>query len=77
MTLDSPYLTVALLRRPQPDRHSQGVVTTIAVSPDKSPSLYEQSRAALSVLDLPIHRANHVVVQAQVRFERAERRLGV
>jgi enamine deaminase RidA (YjgF/YER057c/UK114 family) len=29
----------------------QGVLTTVAVSPDKSPSLYEQSRAALSVLD--------------------------
>jgi enamine deaminase RidA (YjgF/YER057c/UK114 family) len=26
-------------------------MTTVAVSPDKTPSLYEQSRAALAVLD--------------------------
>jgi enamine deaminase RidA (YjgF/YER057c/UK114 family) len=28
-----------------------GVLMTVAVSPDKSPSVYEQSRAALAVLD--------------------------
>lgn len=57
-----PYATDyrSMIRRIGPSRYSptrsrivthQGVITTVAVSPDKSPSLYEQSRAALSVLD--------------------------